>query len=111
MTTALATIFVFGLIVFIHELGHFITAKMSGMQVDEFAIGFGPAIFKVQKGETLYSIPYYSSWWLQSYCRYESDEPLNERSFYNKPAWKKFIVISAGAVFNFFIGHCYFLWP
>ena len=38
MTTALATIFVFGLIVFIHELGHFITAKMSGMQVDEFAI-------------------------------------------------------------------------
>ena len=54
MTTALATIFVFGLIVFIHELGHFITAKMSGMQVDEFAIGFGPAIFKVQKGETLY---------------------------------------------------------
>ena len=54
MITALATIFVFGLIVFIHELGHFITAKMSGMQVDEFAIGFGPAIFKVQKGETLY---------------------------------------------------------
>lgn len=50
MTTALATIFVFGLIVFIHELGHFITAKMSGMQVDEFAIGFGPAIFKIQKG-------------------------------------------------------------
>ena len=45
MITALATIFVFGLIVFIHELGHFITAKMSGMQVDEFAIGFGPAIF------------------------------------------------------------------
>ena len=56
MTTALATIFVFGLIVFIHELGHFVTAKMSGMQVDEFAIGFGPAIFKVQRGETLYSI-------------------------------------------------------
>ena len=50
MTTALATIFVFGLIVFIHELGHFITAKMSGMQVDEFAIGFGPAIFRYKKG-------------------------------------------------------------
>ena len=39
MITALATIFVFGLIVFIHELGHFITAKLSGMRVDEFAIG------------------------------------------------------------------------
>ena len=71
MTTALATIFVFGLIVFIHELGHFITAKMSGMQVDEFAIGFGPAIFKVQKGDIiLYS--YHSSWWLQPYCGHES---------------------------------------
>ena len=64
MTTALATIFVFGLIVFIHELGHFITAKMSGMQVDEFAIGFGPAIFKVQRGETFILDSYHSSWWL-----------------------------------------------
>ena len=46
MITALATIFVFGLIVFIHELGHFITAKLSGMRVDEFAIGFGPVLLK-----------------------------------------------------------------
>lgn len=46
MITALATIFVFGLIVFIHELGHFITAKLSGMRVDEFVIGFGPVLLK-----------------------------------------------------------------
>ncbi len=72
MITALATIFVFGLIVFIHELGHFITAKMSGMQVDEFAIGFGPAIFKVQRRGDFILDSYYSSWWLQSYCWYES---------------------------------------
>ena len=50
MITALATIFVFGLIVFIHELGHFITAKLSGMRVDEFAIGFGPVLLKKQYG-------------------------------------------------------------
>ena len=56
MITMLATIFVFGVIVFIHELGHFVTAKACGMRVDEFAIGFGPALVKVQKGETLYSI-------------------------------------------------------
>ena len=103
MTTALATIFVFGLIVFIHELGHFITAKMSGMQVDEFAIGFGPAIFKVQRGETLYSIRIIPLGGFNRIAGMTSDEPLNERSFYTKPAWKKFIVISAGAVFNFLL--------
>ncbi len=62
MITALATIFVFGLIVFIHELGHFITAKMSGMQVDEFAIGFGPAIFKSTKRGNFIFYSYNSSW-------------------------------------------------
>ena len=103
MTTALATIFVFGLIVFIHELGHFITAKMSGMQVDEFAIGFGPAIFKVQRGETLYSIRIIPLGGFNRIAGMTPDEPLNERSFYTKPAWKKFIVISAGAVFNFLL--------
>ena len=102
MITALATIFVFGLIVFIHELGHFITAKISGMQVDEFAIGFGPAIFKVQKGETLYSIRIIPLGGFNRIAGMTPDEPLNERSFYTKPAWKKFIVISAGAIFNFF---------
>ena len=42
MTTVIATIFVFGLLVLVHELGHFITAKLTGMRVTEFAIGFGP---------------------------------------------------------------------
>ena len=56
MITIFATIFVFGLIVLIHELGHFITAKLCGMRVDEFAIGFGPKLVGFQRGETLYSI-------------------------------------------------------
>ena len=63
MTTALATIFVFGLIVFIHELGHFITAKMSGMQVDEFAIGFGCHIQGSKRGNFILD-SYHSSWWI-----------------------------------------------
>ena len=42
MTTILAAIFVFGVLITVHEFGHFITAKMTGMRVDEFAIGFGP---------------------------------------------------------------------
>ena len=49
-------ILVFGLLIFVHELGHFIVAKLSGITVLQFTIGFGPAIFKKQVGETLYAI-------------------------------------------------------
>ena len=49
-----ATVFVFGLLVFVHELGHFITAKLTGMRVDEFAIGFGPRLVHFRYGETVY---------------------------------------------------------
>jgi len=50
------TIVILGLIVFLHELGHFVTAKYFGMPVSEFAIGMGPKIFSARKGETVYSI-------------------------------------------------------
>ena len=50
------TIVILGLIVFLHELGHFATAKYFGMPVSEFAIGMGPKIFSARKGETVYSI-------------------------------------------------------
>ena len=56
MTTILAAIFVFGVLITVHEFGHFITAKMTGMRVDEYAIGFGPNIYQKKVGDTLYSI-------------------------------------------------------
>ena len=56
MITILAALFVFGVLVTVHEFGHFITAKMTGMRVDEFAIGFGPNIIQKKYGETLYSL-------------------------------------------------------
>ena len=102
MLTILATIFVFGIIVFIHEFGHFITAKASGMRVDEFAIGFGPAIAKKRKGETLYSIRAIPLGGYNKIAGMDTEEPL-DRSFLNKPVWKRFIVIAAGAVFNFLL--------
>ena len=103
MLTILATIFVFGIIVFIHEFGHFITAKASGMRVDEFAIGFGPAIAKRRKGETLYSIRAIPLGGYNKIAGMDPEEPLDDRSFLNKPVWKRFIVIAAGAVFNFLL--------
>lgn len=62
MTTILAFVFVMGVIVFIHEFGHFITAKATGMRVDEFAIGFGPAIVSTKKGKR--SIPFERFRWV-----------------------------------------------
>lgn len=56
MNTIIAFILMFGLLVFVHEFGHFIVAKKTGMLVREFAIGFGPKIFSIKKGETLYTI-------------------------------------------------------
>lgn len=103
LLTIVATIFVFGIIVFIHEFGHFITAKASGMRVDEFAIGFGPALVKVQKGETLYSIRAIPLGGYNKIAGMDPEEPLDDRSFLNKPVWKRFIVIAAGAVFNFLL--------
>jgi regulator of sigma E protease len=50
LTTILAAIFVFGILVTIHEFGHFITAKLTGMKVEEFAIGFGPKIYQTKEG-------------------------------------------------------------
>ena len=53
---ALFALLLFSLVIFIHEFGHFFTAKLFGVKVNEFAIGMGPKIFKVKKGDTLYSI-------------------------------------------------------
>ena len=56
MLTILAAVLVFGILVTVHEFGHFITAKLTGMRVDEFAIGFGPKLYQQKDGDTLYSL-------------------------------------------------------
>ena len=56
METVISFIIVFGTLVFFHELGHFLFAKKAGIMVREFAIGFGPKIIGIQKGETLYTV-------------------------------------------------------
>ena len=54
--TLIYAVLIFCLLIFVHEFGHFVTAKMCGIKVNEFAIGMGPALFQKQKGETLYSV-------------------------------------------------------
>ena len=93
----------FVLLIIIHELGHFILAKLNGVKVNEFAVGFGPKLFKFQKGETLYSVNLIP---LGGFCAMEGEdsESDNDRAFCNKAAWRRFTIVAAGAVFNIVLG-------
>ena len=101
--TIVFAILIFSLLIFVHELGHFLAAKASGVQVNEFSIFMGPAIWKKQVGETLYAIRCIP---LGGYCAMEGedDETDNPRSFRKAAWWKRFIILIAGATMNFIIG-------
>lgn len=101
LTTVAATIFVFGLLVLVHELGHFFTAKMVGMRVDEFAIGFGPKIISYQHGETLYSLRIVPLGGFNKIAGMDPDEEQDQYSFNAKSIPARMLVIVAGSAMNF----------
>ncbi|MED9969962.1 MAG: RIP metalloprotease RseP [Ruminococcus sp.] len=96
-------VLLFEFIIFAHEFGHFITAKRSGVQVNEFALGMGPKIFGFKKGETQYSLRLFP---VGGYCSMEGEdqESDNPRAFVNAKIWKRMIIIVAGAFMNFVVG-------
>lgn len=96
-------ILIFGLIILIHELGHFIAAKANGVKVNEFAIGMGPAIVKKKFGETLYAIRCIP---MGGYCAMEGEDSDSgdERAFGNKKVWQRIIIVVAGVFMNFLLG-------
>ena len=97
--TIIYAIIIFCLLIFVHELGHFIVAKACGVKVNEFAIGMGPAIFKKQKGETLYAVRLFP---IGGFCAMEGEDEDSEddRAFNNKPAWQRALVLTAGSFMN-----------
>ena len=99
----LFAILIFSFLIFVHELGHFLAAKASGVQVNEFALFMGPAIFKKQVGETLYSIRTIP---MGGYCAMEGEDEDtdNPRSFQKAAVWKRFVILVAGAAMNFLAG-------
>ena len=99
--TILATIFVFGMLVLVHELGHFVTAKLTGMRVSEFAIGFGPKLLWKKRGETEYSVRMIPLGGFNKIDGMDPDEEQDERSFSSKPVWARALVIAAGSLMNF----------
>jgi len=99
----LFAILLFSLLIFVHELGHFVAAKLSGVQVNEFSMFMGPAIFKKQKGETLYSVRCIP---IGGYCAMEGEDADtdNPRSFQKAAWWKRLIILVAGSAMNFITG-------
>lgn len=104
MLTILACIFVFGILVTVHEFGHFITAKLTGMKVEEFSIGFGPKIYQQQEGETLYSLRMLPLGGYNKIAGMDPDDPDDpKRGFNSKPAASRMLVILAGSLMNFIL--------
>lgn len=99
----LIAILLFSFLIFIHEFGHFMAAKLSGVQVNEFAMFMGPAIFKKQVGETLYSIRCIP---IGGYCAMEGEDgdSDNPRAFGKAAWWKRLIILVAGSAMNFIAG-------
>ncbi|MDF2891423.1 MAG: rseP [Clostridia bacterium] len=102
MLTFIAAILVFTLLVVIHEFGHFIIARLSGVKVEEFALGMGPKIWGYQAKETLYSIRAFP---LGGFCKMlgEDESNLDPRSFNNKPIFKRIAIIAFGPIMNFIL--------
>ncbi len=102
--TILLFILILGVIIFVHELGHFLFAKLTGVYVYEFSIGMGPRLFCKKKGETEYSIRAIPIGGFVSLAGEEIDDdkkvPKNKK-LYNKKPWERFLVMFFGAGFNF----------
>ena len=103
IVTILLAILIFGVIIMIHELGHFLTAKAVGIRVPEFSIGMGPQLCHFTKGETKYTLRLFP---IGGYVAMEGEdeESSDDRAFCNKKPWQKILVIAAGATMNLILG-------
>ncbi len=101
--TVIFALLIFSLIVFVHELGHFISARIFGVTVREFAIGMGPKLFSTVKGDTIYSLRLIP---IGGFCNMvgEDEESADIGAFSSKKWWKKLIILGAGAFMNILLG-------
>jgi regulator of sigma E protease len=102
MTTLLSFLFVLGVLVFIHELGHFLLARWNGVRVITFSLGFGPKLLKVQRGDTEYCI---SAIPLGGYVKMAGENPEDPHTgaddeFLAKSKWQRFQILIAGPAMN-----------
>ena len=101
--SVLFAILLFSLLIFVHELGHFAAAKLSGVQVNEFSMFMGPLLWSKQVGETTYSLRLIP---IGGFCAMEGEDGGSDspRSFDKAAWWKRLIILVAGAAMNFLVG-------
>lgn len=99
-----AFIVILGLLIFVHELGHFFVAKKAGMKVEEFGFGFPPRLFGIKRGETTYSINFLPLGGFVKITGEDGSESTDPRNFGNKPAVPRFLVLVAGVTMNMIFG-------
>lgn len=101
--SVLFAILLFSMLIFVHELGHFLAAKLSGVQVNEFSMFMGPTLWSKKIGETQYSVRLIP---VGGYCAMEGDDEDsdNPRSFGHAAWWKRVLILAAGAAMNFLVG-------
>ena len=99
----LVAVLIFGVLIAVHELGHFLAAKACGVTVNEFSIGMGPALWKKQKGETLYSLRAIPC---GGFCAMEGEDEDSDdpHALYRQGFWAKLVIFAAGAFMNFVTG-------
>jgi regulator of sigma E protease len=115
LITIIAFVIILSILVLIHELGHFLTAKKFGIKVEEFGFGFPPRVFGIKKGETMYSINLLP---VGGFVKLYGEDAAGGgsvkkatgkdlltkdigRAFYARPVWQRFLVVVAGVVMNF----------
>jgi len=105
--TIIVFILILGLLVFVHEFGHFITAKRAGIKIEEFGFGLPPRVFGIKRGETIYSLNLLPiGGFVKIYGedgRKKRDSPDNKRAFYNQPLRKRTLILTAGVIMNFLL--------
>lgn len=103
MNTFWASVFVFGLLIFFHELGHFTIAKLAGIKVHEFSLGFGPKVIGFPRGETVYNLRLLPLGGFVRMAGMDPDEEDDVRGFNKKTVSQRIGVILAGPLMNFFL--------
>lgn len=107
MVTFIAFIVLLGILIFAHELGHFLAARIGGVGVLKFSLGFGPKIFGKKIGETEYVLSWIPLGGFVKLLGESGTEELppedEERSFLKQPTWKRLLIVLAGPVFNFLL--------
>ena len=103
MTTVFSFLFVLGILVFVHELGHFVAAKRAGIKVEQFSLGFPPKMLGKKIGGTEYCISWIP---LGGYVKMAGENPEEELKgepweFMSKPVWTRVLIVSAGPIMNF----------